>query len=52
MLRLSTALLLCNKMEGDRGGRWEEEGGYIEYAERGEWECPGSGNAVYFNLGH
>ena len=31
----------------DGGGRWEEEGGYIEYAEEGEWECPGRGNAVY-----
>ena len=34
-------------MEGDGGGRWEEEGGYIEYAEGGGWECPGSRNAVY-----
>ena len=31
----------------DGGGRREEEGGYIEYAEGRGWEHPGSGNAVY-----
>ena len=31
----------------DGGGRRKKEGGYIEYAGGGEWECPGTGNAVY-----